>query len=62
MKAALNWRDGLAQAAQLGLSPHQFWQLSLIEWRAITRPAGPAPLNRAGLEALRKRHPDTRND
>lgn len=58
----LNWRDGLAQAVSLGLSPAQFWRLSLIEWRAITRPAGPPPLNRSGLDALRKQFPDNRHD
>lgn len=62
MRAALNWRDGLAEAARLGLSPQQFWQLSLIEWRAITRPAGPSPLDQAGLDALCKQHPDTKHD
>ena len=58
MASGLNWRAGLAQASRLGLSPVQFWALSLIEWRAITRPAGPTPLNRSGLEALRTQFPD----
>lgn len=48
----------LRLAVRMGISPHDFWRLSLREWRALTAPAGPAPLGRVELEALRARFPD----
>nr|WP_272906882.1 phage tail assembly chaperone [Hyphobacterium sp. SN044] len=45
-------------AVRMGISPRDFWQLSLREWRMLTAPAGRAPLGRAELDALRARFPD----
>ncbi|MEN0652568.1 MULTISPECIES: phage tail assembly chaperone [Hyphobacterium] len=42
----------------MGITPRDFWQLSLKEWRALTQATGPAPLGRDELEALRARFPD----
>jgi len=56
------WRAWLRLAVlRFGLSPRDFWALSLAEWRALL--AGPgegegAALNRAGLERLRAAFPD----
>ena len=55
------WRSWLALAVlRFGLSPTEFWRLSLGEWRALCAglaPAGPA-LTRARLDALRRAFPD----
>lgn len=48
----------LRLAMRMGISPRDFWRLSLKEWRALTQATGPAPLGRAELEALRARFPD----
>lgn len=56
----MNWADMLRFAVlQLGLSPDQFWRLSLVEWRWLTEPA-PAdrPLSRAEFDRLSQAHPD----
>ncbi len=45
----------------MGLSPRDFWALSLPEWRVLCQarfPAAPS-LNRGGLDHLMKQHPDT---
>jgi uncharacterized phage protein (TIGR02216 family) len=47
----------------MGLSPRDFWALSLPEWRALTgafaaRHGVAAPLARADLESLMKAYPD----
>ena len=31
----LPWSDLLRAAAQFGLTPNQFWALSVVEWRAL---------------------------
>jgi len=48
----------LRLAVRMGISPRDFWRLSLKEWRTLTKAAGPAPLGRGELEALRTRFPD----
>lgn len=48
----------LRLAVRMGISPRDFWRLSLKEWRMLTAPVDPAPLGRAELEALRVRFPD----
>ena len=47
----------------MGLRPHDFWQMSLPEWRATvagvqSRHARTAPLTRAAFEDLMERYPD----
>lgn len=51
------WTAALGHAARLGLTPAEFWALSLREWRALTE-GKPAeyPLRRAELEALIRHH------
>jgi uncharacterized phage protein (TIGR02216 family) len=49
----------LAAACAIGVTPLQFWRLSLNEWRAIAAPrSGLAALQRAEFEALARRFPD----
>jgi uncharacterized phage protein (TIGR02216 family) len=44
---------------RLGLSPDEFWRLSLAEWRALTAaPPQDLPLSRPDLEALLALYPD----
>ena len=47
-------------ALRLGVAPHEFWRLSLREWRALTEPeTGDAgPLGRAAFDALLADNPD----
>jgi uncharacterized phage protein (TIGR02216 family) len=48
-----------AAFAKLHLAPATFWSLSLPEWRALTAPPRhAAPLARAELADLMRRHPD----
>ncbi len=54
----MNWPAILRTGLALGLTPSEVWQLSLMEWRALTGSAGNAALDRAGLDALRARFPD----
>ncbi len=56
----MDWHAVLRLAAgRFGLAPAATWRLSLVEWRALTASAGPAPLGRAEFERLRRAHPDT---
>ena len=53
------WAVMLGAARGLGVTPHQFWRLSLNEWRALTQPllsAGAMP--RDAFEGLARRFPD----
>ncbi len=46
-------------ALRFGIAPEAFWRLSLVEWRALTRPADAAPpLTRAEFDALAAAWPD----
>jgi len=44
-----------------GLSPSDFWALSLAEWRALCAETGASasPPDRASLAALQARYPDS---
>ncbi|MGJ3231312.1 MAG: phage tail assembly chaperone [Oceanicaulis sp.] len=48
------WRSWFAAAVtRFGLSPADFWALTLAEWRALAGGgAGSAPMRRAELDAL----------
>ena len=54
------WPDLLRLGVlRLGLSPDEFWRLSLAEWRALTAaPPQDTPLSRPDLEALLALYPD----
>jgi hypothetical protein len=56
------WRVWLQLAVlRLGLSPPEFWALSVGEWRALLDAAAPArgeAMSRAELEQLRAAWPD----
>lgn len=58
----MNWAEMLRfGVVQLGLSPGQFWRLSLVEWRWLTASAAAdGPLSRAEFDRLRALHPDER--
>ena len=58
----MNWALILRTGLALGLVPEQVWRLSLLEWRALIASGGQAPLDQAGLEALRTRFPDTQEE
>jgi uncharacterized phage protein (TIGR02216 family) len=51
------WPRLLAAALGLGLTPPQFWRLSLREWRALVAPRA-EQLTRAAFENLARRFPD----
>lgn len=56
------WQAWLAFGVmRLGLSPSEFWALSLPEWLALVRSVSGAeatPISRADLTALMARFPD----
>lgn len=56
------WAEALAGATRMGIPPHRFWQLSLAEWRALTRVTASRPIDRAALDALRQTYPDPNHD
>jgi len=52
------WPLLLAAALRLGLTPEQFWRLSLREWRALNTPQLGEALSRSTFDALARRFPD----
>lgn len=54
------WRHLLAMARSLGLTPPQFWRLSLLEWRALTAPLTAESMPRTAFDALSRRFPDSK--
>lgn len=60
---ATPWRALLAAAIGLGVSPREFWRLSLREWRALSAPLLSADaLSRTALDSLSTRFPDLLHD
>lgn len=60
---ATPWRALIAAGFQLGVSPREFWRLSLREWRALTAPAAAADvLSRAAFDELAQLFPDSSYD
>ncbi|TVQ55951.1 MAG: phage tail assembly chaperone [Rhodobacteraceae bacterium] len=66
MRRRLDWaglmRLGLGR---LGLAPATFWEMTPVELRRAAEGrfgVAPAPLGRAGLQALMARHPDGKAD
>jgi len=41
---------------QLGLSPAQFWAISLIDWFSLTRPSGPPAMTKSDLIKMEDRY------
>lgn len=37
---------------QLGFSPKEFWQMSLIDWFALTKTSGPSAMRKSDLIKL----------
>ncbi len=57
-----HWAARLRLAGRLGVSPHDFWRLSVAEWRALTGgETGPQPMGRAAFEDLSTQFPDRKN-
>ena len=60
---ATPWRALLAAAIGLGVSPREFWRLSLREWRALSAPLLSADaLSRTALDSLSAQFPDFQHD
>ncbi|HEX6861035.1 MAG TPA: phage tail assembly chaperone [Caulobacteraceae bacterium] len=51
------WAAMLPLAVSMGITPREFWRLSLREWRALVGDGGEV-LGRAGFEELVRRYPD----
>ena len=60
--SVFSWSVALRAAARLGLTPEAFWNLSLKEWRLLTKEETGAVLSRAAFDALCVRHPDAPTD
>ncbi len=53
------WAARLRLAVRLGISPAEFWRLSVAEWRALTEAAPADPgMGRAALSDLMTQFPD----
>lgn len=53
------WSEMIRTAATLGVRPHEFWRLSLREWRMLTeRPAGLRPMDRCDFDKMTEAWPD----
>jgi uncharacterized phage protein (TIGR02216 family) len=60
---ATPWRALIVAGFHLGVSPREFWRLSLKEWRALTTPAAAADaLSRAAFNELAQLFPDSAYD
>lgn len=53
----LNWGALLGAALRIGISPRDFWQLSLREWQALTG-VKKSDFRKADLSALIAKFPD----
>ena len=56
--SCLPWGPAMRAAARIGLTPADFWALSLKEWRLLTEQESIGVLTRAAFEALCVSHPD----
>lgn len=52
------WALLLAAGLRLGVTPEQFWRLSLREWRALNAPQLGEALSRSAFDALARQFPD----
>lgn len=64
MSGRFDWPALMRAGMQgLALKPAEFWALTPMELRLMLgQGAGPAPLTRAGLEALSRAYPDDRGE
>jgi uncharacterized phage protein (TIGR02216 family) len=58
--SAFDWPAALRAAVLIGLKPHEFWRLSLAEWRALT--ARDPAFGHADLARLMAAFPDGEPD
>ncbi len=56
------WRTLLNTAFHIGVSPRDFWALSLREWRALASPQSVDVLTRQAFDELALLFPDQMND
>jgi len=56
--ASQPWSTLIAAAHRLGLSPSEFWSLSLVEWQALTGANVQTVMTRQDLATLMKTYPD----
>ena len=54
--AGAAWADALRAGLRLGITPEQFWRLSLKEWRMLMDVAPSDVLGRAAFERLLREH------
>ena len=52
------WRRWLHIALRLGVKPHEFWRLSVVEWLSILNGENATALSRADLAQLMGVFPD----
>jgi hypothetical protein len=50
------WVGALRAGLRMGVTPEQFWRLSLKEWRMLTEPEPQPVMSRAAFERLMREH------
>lgn len=60
--SGIPWRRWLHIALRLGVTPHEFWRLSVFEWLALLSGENSTALSRADLAQLMGAFPDKEND
>jgi uncharacterized phage protein (TIGR02216 family) len=61
--SGMPWRDLIRTAAEIGVKPGEFWDVSVKEWRMLIASGreGPA-MGRRDLDRLTSRYPDEEID
>ena len=54
--AGAAWAEALRAGLRMGVTPEQFWRLSLREWRMLTEGAAQPVMGRAEFERLLREH------
>lgn len=54
----LPWADMFRAAVRVGVSPAEFWSLSLREWAWLVASEHIQPMHKEALRALLEAHPD----
>lgn len=54
--AGAAWAEALRAGLRMGVTPEQFWRLSLREWRMLTEAEPRGVLGRAEFERLMREH------
>jgi uncharacterized phage protein (TIGR02216 family) len=60
--SAIDWGGLLRAAARMGVSPEDFWRMSVREWRLMTRGDDVIAMSRADLAELMQAYPDRQGD